>query len=302
MIGREAVTKPPIEASDFEKRLKGVVGELKGKHDGNRRIGLRADMDALPIHETTGLPYASKIADGMGIVDRQGRAVLAADLEEPGHLGDIALHGIHPVDHHELARVGMLFQFAVQGGKVAVVEPDRLPLGHLRAVHDRSVVQLVQEDHVLAAHQPGNQTDVGVVAGREDDTVFLPQELGQRGLELQMKIQGPVQEAAPGAAGPIAVQRVPGGCQHSGMMGEPEVVVRAQHDPALALDDDLGVFGFGDRPEVGIQPARLDLIGAGVQPTLFEQCDVGLNGPGRHETSRSGRDDCVIPKRDNGLN
>ena len=36
----------------------GVVGQLiRGK--GTRRLGLRADMDALPIHETTGLPYAS---------------------------------------------------------------------------------------------------------------------------------------------------------------------------------------------------------------------------------------------------
>ena len=38
----------------------GVVGIIKGKGGGNRRVGLRADMDALPIHEETGLPYASK--------------------------------------------------------------------------------------------------------------------------------------------------------------------------------------------------------------------------------------------------
>lgn len=38
----------------------GVVGLIRGKVDGNRRIGLRADMDALPIHETTNLPYASR--------------------------------------------------------------------------------------------------------------------------------------------------------------------------------------------------------------------------------------------------
>jgi hippurate hydrolase len=36
----------------------GVVGTLK-VGDGTRRIGLRADMDALPIIEQTGLPYAS---------------------------------------------------------------------------------------------------------------------------------------------------------------------------------------------------------------------------------------------------
>lgn len=37
----------------------GVVGVLKGQADG-RMIGLRADMDALPIHECTNLPFASK--------------------------------------------------------------------------------------------------------------------------------------------------------------------------------------------------------------------------------------------------
>ncbi|WP_304617885.1 M20 aminoacylase family protein [Paracoccus sp. (in: a-proteobacteria)] len=37
----------------------GVVGILRGRGQGNRRIGLRADMDALPIQETTGLPHAS---------------------------------------------------------------------------------------------------------------------------------------------------------------------------------------------------------------------------------------------------
>lgn len=42
----------------------GVVGLIKGKGGGNRRVGLRADMDALPIHEETGLEYASK-TDGV---------------------------------------------------------------------------------------------------------------------------------------------------------------------------------------------------------------------------------------------
>ena len=37
----------------------GVVGILHGKRPGNRRVGLRADMDALPITETTGLAHAS---------------------------------------------------------------------------------------------------------------------------------------------------------------------------------------------------------------------------------------------------
>ena len=38
----------------------GVVGVLEGKLGAGRTIGLRADMDALPIHEVTNLPFASK--------------------------------------------------------------------------------------------------------------------------------------------------------------------------------------------------------------------------------------------------
>ena len=39
----------------------GVVGVIRGR-DGAGAVGLRADMDALPIEEETGLPYASASA------------------------------------------------------------------------------------------------------------------------------------------------------------------------------------------------------------------------------------------------
>jgi amidohydrolase len=38
----------------------GVVGVLKGRGAGQRRVGLRADMDALPMDVETNLPYRSK--------------------------------------------------------------------------------------------------------------------------------------------------------------------------------------------------------------------------------------------------
>ncbi len=37
----------------------GVVGLIRGQGGGNRRVGLRADMDALPIEEASGVPYTS---------------------------------------------------------------------------------------------------------------------------------------------------------------------------------------------------------------------------------------------------
>ncbi|WP_028957838.1 M20 aminoacylase family protein [Sulfitobacter sp. 20_GPM-1509m] len=37
----------------------GVIGLIKGQGGGNRRVGLRADMDALPIEEASGVAYSS---------------------------------------------------------------------------------------------------------------------------------------------------------------------------------------------------------------------------------------------------
>ena len=51
----------------------GVVGVIKGKSDtAGRVIGLRADMDALPIHEATGLDYASKTPGAMHACGHDG--------------------------------------------------------------------------------------------------------------------------------------------------------------------------------------------------------------------------------------
>jgi hippurate hydrolase len=49
----------------------GVVGIIRGRGPG-RAIGLRADMDALPIHEETGLDYASKVPGKMHACGHDG--------------------------------------------------------------------------------------------------------------------------------------------------------------------------------------------------------------------------------------
>jgi amidohydrolase len=57
----------------------GVVGVIKGKKpaDGEIKvIGLRADMDALPIEEATGLPYASKTPGLMHACGHDGHTAM----------------------------------------------------------------------------------------------------------------------------------------------------------------------------------------------------------------------------------
>ncbi|MFG6559968.1 M20 aminoacylase family protein [Sulfitobacter sp. 1A15299] len=55
----------------------GVVGVIKGKETGSGKvIGLRADMDALPIHEQTGLDYASKTDGAMHACGHDGHTAM----------------------------------------------------------------------------------------------------------------------------------------------------------------------------------------------------------------------------------
>jgi hippurate hydrolase len=53
----------------------GVVGRLK-VGDGTRAIGIRADMDALPIIEDTGLPYASQLHGKMHACGHDGHTAI----------------------------------------------------------------------------------------------------------------------------------------------------------------------------------------------------------------------------------
>ena len=53
----------------------GLVGQLK-KGNGGKSIGIRADMDALPIIERTGLPYASTIHGKMHACGHDGHTAI----------------------------------------------------------------------------------------------------------------------------------------------------------------------------------------------------------------------------------
>lgn len=107
----------------------GVVGTLRCGA-GARRLGLRADMDALPIHEQTGLPYASRHAGRMHACGHDGHtAILLAAARELAQARDFdgTLH--------------LIFQPAEEGlgGGRRMVEDglfDRFPCDAIFALHN----------------------------------------------------------------------------------------------------------------------------------------------------------------------
>jgi hippurate hydrolase len=54
----------------------GVIGTIRGSVAGTRSIGLRADMDALPIQEITGFSYASTTAGRMHACGHDGHTAM----------------------------------------------------------------------------------------------------------------------------------------------------------------------------------------------------------------------------------
>jgi amidohydrolase len=54
----------------------GVVGVIRGRKAGKRVVGLRADMDALPLEEETGLPYASTVSGKMHACGHDGHTAM----------------------------------------------------------------------------------------------------------------------------------------------------------------------------------------------------------------------------------
>lgn len=121
----------------------GVVGTIRGTCGGSRSVGLRADMDALPIHEATGLPYSSKNPGKMHACGHDGHTTMLLGAAR------------YLASHRDFAgTVNLIFQPAEEG------------VGGARAMLDDRLFERFPCDSVFGLHNiPG--LPAGYFATRE---------------------------------------------------------------------------------------------------------------------------------------
>ena len=192
-------------------------------------------------------------AEAVGVVHHDPGAVLSGQTHDIGQVRDVTAHGEHAVgDDQGSGGLGHLLQAPLQVRHVVVLVAEHLAEAEPGAVVDAGVVLPIQDHIVAPAHQGGDDPKIRLEARGEGHHRLLAEELGELRLQFQVHGQGAVQKPGAGAARAEFFESADARLHHLRAAGEAQVVVGAQHDPALSLHDDLRPLPGLQSPKVGV--------------------------------------------------
>jgi amidohydrolase len=142
----------------------GVVGVIKGKANSSGRvIGLRADMDALPIHEKTGVPYASKTPGAMHACGHDGHTAMllgaAKYLAETRNFDGTAIVIFQPAEEgggggREMVQDGLIERFGIHE-VYGMHNMPGIPVGHF-AIREGAMMAAADQFEITVTGKGGH--------------------------------------------------------------------------------------------------------------------------------------------------
>lgn len=145
----------------------GVVGVIKGSaSDSGMVVGLRADMDALPIAEITGLDYASQTPGMMHACGHDGHTAMllgaAQYLAETRNFNGVAVVVFQPAEEGgagglEMCRDGLMERFGIQE-IYGMHNTPGLPIGHF-AIRSGALLASSDEFEIVVTGKGGHAAE-----------------------------------------------------------------------------------------------------------------------------------------------
>ena len=216
-----------------------------------------------------------KDAHRMRLIHEEEGVVAAGEADELGQRGSIAIHGEDGIGEDEAsAVVAAGLEAFGQGVEVEVGIDVDGGARQARAIDEGGVVQGIGVDGVLGADERGDDTDIGVVPGVEEEGGVGALPGGDALFEPPVGRQVADDETGGAGAKALALHGVASRCEEGRVVGQTEIVVGAEVDGGLAIDQDFGRLGAVDGAHAPSEAALLQDV-----EFIEQRC---VRGRGRH--------------------